>query len=122
MLELADEDLQRTIQLSLKEVEVANLNGRRSRLLHSLNHPRIQRGRLRNHPLLTILLGLDADDEEGDPDLRAAIEACLREANAPKANAEASAESPVVETSGQSYTSSSYTAPARTCCQCSSKL
>ena len=54
------------------------------------------------------------DDEENDPDLRAAIEACLREANAPKANAQALAESPVVETSGQSYTSSSYTTPTPT--------
>ena len=52
-----------------------------------------------------------ADDEENDPDLRAAIEASLREANAPKASAPALVESPVVETSGQSYTSSSYAAP-----------
>ena len=52
-----------------------------------------------------------ADDEENDPDLRAAIEASLREANAPEASAPAPVESPVVETSGQSYTSSSYTAP-----------
>ena len=55
-----------------------------------------------------------AGDGENDPDLRAAIEASLREANAPNASAPALVESPVVETSGQSYTSSSYTAPIPT--------
>ena len=55
-----------------------------------------------------------ADDEENDPDLRAAIKESLREANAPKASAPALVESPVVETSGQSYTSSSYAAPTPT--------
>ena len=54
-----------------------------------------------------------ADDEENDPVLRAAIEASLREANAPKASAPAPVESPVVETSGQSYTSASYTTSSR---------
>ena len=41
-----------------------------------------------------------ADDGENDPDLRAANEVSLREANAPKASAPASVESPVVENSG----------------------
>ena len=50
-----------------------------------------------------------ADDEENDPDLRAAIGASFREANTSKASAPAPVESPVVETSGQSYTSASYT-------------
>ena len=54
-----------------------------------------------------------ADDEENDPVLRAAIEASLHEANAPKASAPAPVENPVVETSGQSYTSSSYTNSSR---------
>ena len=55
-----------------------------------------------------------ADDEENDRDLRAAIKKSLREANAPKASAPAIVESPVVETSGQLYTSSSYAAPTPT--------
>ena len=55
-----------------------------------------------------------ANDEENDPDLRAAIKESLREANAPKVSAPALVESPVVETSGQSYTSSPYTAPTPT--------
>ena len=54
-----------------------------------------------------------ADDEENDPDLRAAIKASLREANTSKASAPAPVESPVVENSGQSYTSSSYTTSSR---------
>ena len=44
-----------------------------------------------------------ADDEENDLDLRAAFEASLREANAPKASSPAPVEGPAVEMSGQSY-------------------
>ena len=54
-------------------------------LLHSLNHPRIPSGRRRNYPLLTALLGLERLTMNNDPDLCAATEASLREANAPKA-------------------------------------
>lgn len=50
-------------------------------------------------------------EEENDPDLRAAIEASLREASAPKASAPAPVETPV-EASGYSYSSSSHYDPA----------
>ena len=122
----ADEELQRAIQLSLEEAGAANVNGRHSRPGYSPSQPEspaCSKWRTSEPPLVDrSSRPREADDIENDLDLRAAIEASLREANAPKARVPASVESPVVETSGQSYTSSSYTAPARPCCQCSSKL
>ena len=89
-------------------------------LLHNLIHPRIQSGGLRSHPLLTVLLGLERLTMERTTRISMLQ---LRHLFAkPMHRKPASVESPVVETSGQSYTSSSYTAPARPCYQCSSKL
>ena len=120
---LADEELRRAIQLSLEEVGAANVNGRPGYTPSQPDPSAYSKWRTSEPPPVDrSSQPRAADDGENDPDLRAAIEASLREANAPKARAPASVESPVVETSGQSYTSSSYTAPARPCCQCSSKL
>lgn len=94
--DLADAELQRAIELSLEEVGAAH--GRRPGYVpaqpsahnwHVSEPPLVDR---KTHPDRKI-----ADADEDDPDLRAAIEASLREANAPKPSA------PVELTSTDSY-------------------
>ena len=93
--DLADEELQRAIQLSLEEVGAASANGYSHRPgyvpnylppqpsytngWHSSEAPRVDR---KTRPSTVA-----EEDEEGDPELKAAIEASLREANAPKPSA-----------------------------------
>ncbi|KAG2745505.1 ubiquitin binding protein [Suillus brevipes Sb2] len=94
--DLADAELQRAIELSLEEVGAAH--GRRPGYVptqpsthnwHVSEPPLVDR---KTHPDRKV-----ADVDEDDPDLRAAIEASLREASAPKPSA------PVELTSTDSY-------------------
>lgn len=95
--DLADEELQRAIQMSLQEASGRGGGGHRPGYVPSQptdwqvsEPPIVDRGthpRSRSAPT----------DEEDDPDLRAAIEASLREANAPKASAPMGLETPRVE-------------------------
>lgn len=78
--ERADEDLQRAIQLSLEEAGMVH-GPRRADYV-----PQAPSYEISEPPLVDGSSGAIGVDE-GDPDLRAAIEASLREANAPKPSA-----------------------------------
>ncbi|KAF9523658.1 hypothetical protein CPB83DRAFT_910519 [Crepidotus variabilis] len=109
--ELADAELQRAIELSLQEV-----NGTSHRrpgyvpsqpstdwyseppIVDRITHPT-------NRKPATI-------QEEEDPDLKAAIEASLREANAPKPSAPVGLETPKVEQGSYNYNTSNYSQSA----------
>lgn len=102
--DLADAELQRAIQLSLQEVGAANGHARPgyvptqpspSTWQHS-EPPIVDRS---SRPTAQA-----ADEEEDDPELKAAIEASLREANAPKPSAPIALEAPQVD----SYTGPGY--------------
>ncbi|KAG5643816.1 hypothetical protein DXG03_009593 [Asterophora parasitica] len=113
--ELADAELQRAIQLSLQEVGAANGHARpgyvpaqpsswqysEPPIVDRSSHPKAQSA---------------SNEEEDDPDLRAAIEASLREANAPRPSAPVAVETPRTEYAGpgfsQSYPPSVIHAPA----------
>lgn len=93
--DLADAELQRAIELSLEEVGAAH--GRRPGYVPA--QPSANNWHVSEPPLVDRKTHPDhkvAEDED-DPDLRAAIEASLREANAPKPSA------PVELTSTDSY-------------------
>lgn len=95
--ETADADLQRAIQLSLEEVGAAG--GRRPGYVPSpspwqtYEPPLVDREEPSSHTM----------DEDNDPDLKAAIEASLREANAPKPSAPVGIETPRAEEPSFSY-------------------
>ena len=72
--EIADEELQRAIQLSLEEANAPMQHGPR-RVPASSEPPLVERN------------ARPAQVEEDDPDLKAAIEASLREASAPRPSA-----------------------------------
>lgn len=98
--DLADAELQRAIQLSLEEIGAAS--GRRPGYVpapsswQTSEPPLVDR---RTYPYPPA-----RDEEEADPDLKAAIEASLREANAPKPSAPVSFETPSSEQPyGQGY-------------------
>ena len=96
--ELADEELQRAIQLSLEEAGLSEQHGpRRSGVGYAASPAPV----VSEPPIVEIQATGSADD---DPELRAAIEASLREANAPKPSAPV-AEEPV--TYNNTYVSSS---------------
>lgn len=120
--ELADEELQRAIQLSLEEVGAANVNGRHHRPGYTPSQPEPSNWQASEPPLInrSTRPGQAYEDEEDDPDLRAAIEASLREANAPKASAPIPVETPRSESQSFVYpqahsypTTSSVVAPAQ---------
>ncbi|KNZ79358.1 Vacuolar protein sorting-associated protein 27 [Termitomyces sp. J132] len=102
--ELADAELQRAIQLSLQEV-TANGHSRPGYVpspptkWQYSEPPLVDRSSRPTKPS-TI------EEEEDDPDLRAAIEASLREANAPKPSAPVAVESPRTEYAGPGYSQS----------------
>jgi hepatocyte growth factor-regulated tyrosine kinase substrate len=79
--ELDDAELRRAIQLSLEE---AGVNGAfsHSGYVPSQPPPALEPPSIDRYPPSNTL-----DDEDDDPDLKAAIEASLREANAPKPSA-----------------------------------
>lgn len=78
--DLADEELQRAIELSLKEV-----NGASSSAHHEHGPRRVGFVAPAYEPPL--VEHQPGAAEEDDPEMRAAIEASLREANAPRASA-----------------------------------
>ncbi|KAG5636740.1 hypothetical protein H0H81_006998 [Sphagnurus paluster] len=102
--ELADAELQRAIQLSLQEVGSASGHARNGYVpaqpstWQYSEPPIIDRA---SHPNAK-----SAIEEEDDPDLRAAIEASLREANAPRPSAPIAFDSPRTEYSGPGYSQS----------------
>ncbi|KAJ8088873.1 Vacuolar protein-sorting-associated protein 27 [Marasmius tenuissimus] len=100
--EFADAELQRAIQLSLQEVGAAGGHGRPgytpSQPTGYSEPPLVDRAS-RPRP---------SREEEDDPDLRAAIEASLQEANAPKPSAPMAVETPRSEEPPFSYSGASY--------------
>lgn len=103
--ELADAELQRAIQLSLEEVGAAH---GRSRPGYVPSQPSPSAWQTSEPPLVDRTTRPDSksyQSEEDDPDLRAAIEASLREANAPKPSA------PIVEAPRSENPSLAYGAP-----------
>jgi hepatocyte growth factor-regulated tyrosine kinase substrate len=100
--ELADAELQRAIQLSLQEVGAANGHARPG---YVPAQPSPSTWQHSEPPIIdrTSRPTPQAADEEDDPDLKAAIEASLREANAPKPSAPIALEIPQAD--------SSYTGP-----------
>ncbi|KAG6820229.1 hypothetical protein H0H93_003731 [Arthromyces matolae] len=100
--DLADAELQRAIQLSLQEV---NGNARPGYVPAQPNNwqysepPIVDR---LSHPIKRTT----TEEEEDDPDLRAAIEASLREANAPRPSAPVAIDSPRTEYSSTGYSQS----------------
>lgn len=97
--ELADAELQRAIQLSLQEVGAANGHARPGYTPYQpeptswqyTEPPLVDRS---THPKVS---------EEDDPDLKAAIEASLRESNAPRPSAPMAIETPRTEEPGFAY-------------------
>ncbi|EMD41514.1 hypothetical protein CERSUDRAFT_146526 [Gelatoporia subvermispora B] len=105
--EFADADLQRAIQLSLEEVGAAG--PRRPGYVPSASPwttsepPIVDTA---SHPYSSSYKPQDV--EEDDPDLKAAIEASLREANAPKPSAPVAIETPTSEHPSYSYDGPGY--------------
>ncbi|KDR68667.1 hypothetical protein GALMADRAFT_1021903 [Galerina marginata CBS 339.88] len=100
--ELADAELQRAIQLSLQEV-----NGARSGYVPSQPSP--SKWGYSEPPIVERSTYPDRKtDEEDDPDLKAAIEASLREAAAPKPSAPIVVETPRTEDAPYSYSGPGY--------------
>ncbi|KAF8887817.1 hypothetical protein BD779DRAFT_1526312 [Infundibulicybe gibba] len=104
--ELADAELQRAIQLSLQEVGAVNGHARpgytpsQPSSWQYSEPPIVDRS---TQPNLAAPV-----DEEDDPDLRAAIEASLREATAPKPSAPVALETPRIEGPSYSYDGPGY--------------
>ncbi|KAF8060858.1 vacuolar sorting-associated protein Vps27 [Lyophyllum atratum] len=102
--ELADAELQRAIQLSLQEVGAANGHARSGYVPSQPSNwefsepPIVDRA---SHPIKPV-----TNEEEDDPDLRAAIEASLREAHAPRPSAPIALDSPRTEYAGAGYSQS----------------
>lgn len=95
--ELADAELQRAIQLSLEEVGAASGHKRPGYVAP-------QSWQTSEPPLVDRKTRPDSkSDEEDDPDLRAAIEASLREANAPRPSAPVAMETPRSENPPYAY-------------------
>lgn len=99
--ELADAELQRAIQLSLQEVGAA---GGHARPGYTPFQPEPSSWQYTEPPLVDRSTHPKAQSaEEDDPDLRAAIEASLRESNAPRASAPMAIETPRTEEPGFAY-------------------
>lgn len=105
--DFADEELQRAIQLSLEEVGAASASGHHGRPGY-VPHPEpsvYNKWEVSEPPIIDRKTRptTTSAEEEDDPDLKAAIEASLREANAPKASAPIPVETPRAEHQSQSY-------------------
>ncbi|KAF8641540.1 hypothetical protein AX16_009917 [Volvariella volvacea WC 439] len=92
--DLADAELQRAIQLSLQEMSGANSHARPG---YTPSQPPEQRWQASEPPLVDRSTYPTTADEDDDPDLKAAIEASLREASAPKPSAPAVLDTPRAE-------------------------
>ena len=91
--DLADADLQRAIQLSLEEVNVQGQHRRPGYVPYQPDSWQRSEPPLVEHASRPSM----GADEDADPDLKAAIEASLREANAPKPSAPSGLETPRAE-------------------------
>ena len=100
--DLADADLQRAIQLSLEEVNAQGQHSRPGYVPYHLDSWQRSEPPLVEH---TSRPSAQVDDND-DSDLKAAIEASLREANAPKPSAPTDPETPRVEGLSNSYAGS----------------
>ncbi|KAF7340228.1 Vacuolar protein sorting-associated protein 27 [Mycena venus] len=99
--ELADAELQRAIQLSLQEVGAA---GGHARPGYTPYQPESSSWQYTEPPLVDRSTHPKTQtSEEDDPDLRAAIEASLRESNAPRPSAPLAIETPRTEEPGFAY-------------------
>ncbi|KZP30279.1 ubiquitin binding protein [Athelia psychrophila] len=106
--ELADAELQRAIQLSLQEVGAASGHKRPGFVLPQTYPTPWQTS---EPPLIDHKSRPDRRQEaaeEDDPDLRAAIEASLQEANAPRPSAPVALETPRSENAPFSYSDAGY--------------
>lgn len=94
--ELADAELQRAIQLSLEEVGSADIHRRPGYVPSQPSPSAWQRS---EPPIVDRSTDPDSKytEEDDDPDLRAAIEASLREAQAPRPSAPVAVETPRTE-------------------------
>ncbi|KAJ7451084.1 vacuolar sorting-associated protein Vps27 [Mycena latifolia] len=99
--ELADVELQRAIQLSLQEVGAASGHARPG---YTPFQPEATSWQYTEPPLVDRSTHPKPQaSEEDDPDLRAAIEASLRESNAPRPSAPLAIETPRTEEPGFAY-------------------
>ncbi|KAK6977436.1 vacuolar protein sorting-associated protein 27 [Favolaschia claudopus] len=99
--ELADADLQRAIQLSLQEVGAA---GGHARPGYTPYQPEPSSWQYTEPPLVDRSTHPRTQaSEDDDPDLKAAIEASLRESSAPRPSAPVAMETPRTEEPGFSY-------------------
>lgn len=103
--DLADAELQRAIQLSLQESSSSGSANGHARPGYVPSQP--QNWHISEPPLVDRRTHPAVKEEEEDPDLRAAIEASLREANAPRPSAPV--ETPRVEAQEFSYGHAGYT-------------
>ena len=99
--DFADAELQRAIQLSLEEVGAAG--SKRPGYVPSSSPWQSSEPPLVERSTYPGASSRSQSEEEDDPDLRAAIEASLREANAPKPSAPLSIETPRSEQPGFNY-------------------
>ncbi|KAI0245113.1 hypothetical protein BJV78DRAFT_1268570 [Lactifluus subvellereus] len=103
----ADADLQRAIQLSLEEVNAQGQHRRPGYVPYQPDPWQRSEPPLVEHAPRTST----RVDEDDDPDLRTAIEASLREANAPKPSAPLGLETPRAEGPSFPYAGSSHSQP-----------
>ncbi|KAF7796592.1 hypothetical protein EIP86_007773 [Pleurotus ostreatoroseus] len=107
--DFADTELQRAIQLSLEEVGAAGTKHPgyvpSPSPWQTSEPPLVDRGRSNGYSSQNRI------DEEDDPDLRAAIEASLQEANAPRPSAPMGIETPRTEEPGYAYNGYSQSYP-----------
>ncbi|KAF7974930.1 hypothetical protein HWV62_10971 [Athelia sp. TMB] len=104
--ELADAELQRAIQLSLQEVGAASGHKRPGYVPAQPAYP--TPWMTSEPPLIDRKTRPGQAEEDDDPDLRAAIEASLREANAPRPSAPVAMETPRSENPPFSYSEAGY--------------
>ena len=103
--DLADAELQRAIQLSLEEVNGHGQHGRPGYVPYRLEASSWQ---VSEPPLVDRNTRPLGQDDEEDPDLKAAIEASLREASGPKPSAPVVVESSRGDTTPFAYSGAGY--------------
>ncbi|EKM60542.1 uncharacterized protein PHACADRAFT_84579 [Phanerochaete carnosa HHB-10118-sp] len=103
--DMYDSELQRAIQLSLEEVGASGL--KRPGYVPSASSWQTSEPPIVDRSSYPSAVSQSRADEEDDPELRAAIEASLREASAPKPSAPLSIETPRTEHAGFNYSSGS---------------
>ncbi|KAG6829890.1 hypothetical protein H0H92_003023 [Tricholoma furcatifolium] len=104
--DLADADLQRAIELSLQEVGAVSGHSRPGYVPYQPTNWQTSEPPIVDRATHPAKASHSVAEEEDDPDLRAAIEASLREANAPKPSAPVAMDFPRMEYSGPAYSQS----------------